>query len=243
MERLRKVAAKQDGVFSRDDARAAGCTSQALWRAEARGELVRLFDDVYRFAAAPDTWRARAYAANLGGGDLCGLSHRSARGFYGLPAASNAVTEVLCARWDRLKYDWLRVHEFTGLEATDLTVVDGVRVIVPELAVLQLAGPPWVTADQVEYAIYAARRRGWLTNASLQEYLYRRARRGRPGVRNLRAALARSLRHPRPTDSDMETMLLQTLRRHDLPEPVLQYVVRTRMASSSRVSMRRWSTG
>jgi very-short-patch-repair endonuclease len=105
-------------------------------------------------------------------------------------------------------------------------VVARLPVVVPELAVLHVAGYPWATVDHVERAIYAARRQGWLTNASLQEYLYRRARRGRPGVRKTREALARSLVHARPTASDMETKLLQVLRAHGLPEPELQFELR-----------------
>jgi hypothetical protein len=154
---------------------------------------------------------------------LAGLSHHTAAHMLQLPGGTPHHLNVLCLRWRRAQHEGLHVHEFTGLVDSDLTEVRNIPVVVPELALLQIAGYRWSSVDHVETAIYRARRQGLVTNATVQEYLYRRARRGRPGVQRLRDALARSMAHARPTESDMETKLLHTLRAHGFPEPVLQF--------------------
>ena len=225
-QRLQRFAQDHYGVFRRSDAHERGVTSQMLWRAQCSGRIVAMFEDVFRFAGAPDSWQARALAAVWAGGELCGLSHRTAAFLWGLPGGSSAVTEVVCIRHNRLERDRLVVHEFSGLIASDLTMLGDFRVVVPELAVLHLAGRAWSKVEDVERLIYAARRRRLLTNGSLQEYLYRRTRRGRPGVRKLRAALELARPHARATESEMETMLLQTLRAHGITGLELQFKLR-----------------
>ncbi len=219
-------ARQHEGLFRLREAELAGWDDSVRKRLIERGRIERVHDGVLRFRGAPDTWRSRALAAAWAGGDLCGVSHRSANKLYGLPGGAQRPIEIICRRWGRAHHKGLRVHEFSGLLESDLTVVARLPVVVPELAVLHIAGHRWATVDHVERAIYAARRQGWLTNSSLQEYLYRRARKGRPGVRKLREALGRSLMHARPTASETETMLLQTLRAHGLPEPELQFELR-----------------
>ncbi len=216
------------GLIRLADAERAGWTHDVRRRLIERGVIERLYDEVFRVSGAPDSWRSRALAAAWAGGELSGLSHRSAAKLYGLAGASRDPIEILCPRWERAQHAGLHVHEFTGLQPSDFTVVAGLPVVVGELAVLHVAGRRRVTIDDVERAIYAVRRKRIVTNSSLEAYLYRRARRGRPGVRKLRAALERSREHARPTESEMETLLLHTLRRHGFPEPTLQFEIRDR---------------
>lgn len=223
---LYEFAASHDGAFRTADAAERGCSAQRLWRALERGEIIAAFEGIYRLAGAPKTWRTEARCAGWAANAPSGLSHRSAAYLLGLPGGSSSVLELLCVRWQRARAAGLVVHEFSGLQPADVTTIDGLPCVVPELALLQIAGRRWATVEHVERAIYAARRRRLLSDTSLQEYLYRRARRGRPGVRKLRAALAITQLHQRPTESEMETLLLQTLRCHGLPEPVLQFEVR-----------------
>lgn len=219
-------ARKHDGVFDSAEATALGVDRFNAARLFASGHLEEMFEGVFRVAGAPDSWRSRARAAVLAGGNPCGLTHRSARHVWVIPGGARAPIAVACHRWDRTHYAGLEVHEMTGLDDTDLTEHHGLTVVVAPLALLQIAGERWTTVDDVERAVYAARRRGHVSNASVQEYLYRRARRGRPGVRKLRAAIERAAQHARPTDSEMETELLQAMRRQGLPELVLQFVLR-----------------
>jgi hypothetical protein len=219
-------AAAHHGIFRLTEVKLANWTRSQLQVRLHDGRLERMHDEVFRFRAAPLTWEARALGAVWSSGDLAGLSHASANHLYDLPGATQARVEILSRRWERAQQKNLRVHEFTDLEESDLTVVRNIPVVVPELALLQIAGHHWSTVDHVETALYRARRQGLVTNASVQEYLYRRARRGRPGVRRLREALAQSSAHSSPTDSDPETNLLQTLRANGFPEPTLQFVLR-----------------
>lgn len=222
---LHAFARDNDGLFTLEEAERAGMKHDIRRRFVKAGVIERIHYGVYRFVAAPDSWRSRALAATTAGGDVCGLSHGSAWKVHGLPRASRAI-EIITPRWDRAQHGGLVVHEFSGLLASDLTVESRLPVVVCELAVLQLAGQRDVGVNVVERAIYAARRTGRATNGSLAEYLYRRARRGRPGVRKMRAALERSFAHGRPTDSETETSVLHALRSNGFPEPTLQYVLR-----------------
>jgi hypothetical protein len=215
-------AANHDGVFRLADAHRAGFSDDRISRLVQSRQLDVVHDNIYRFRAARHDWRARGRAAVWAGGDLCGLSHRSAARIYNLPLWRTEDVEILCRRWARTQHAGLRVHEFSGLVPSDLAIVDGLSVVVAELAVLQIAGYPWAKVDFVEQVIYAARRQRHITNASLEAYLWGRARKGRPGVRKTRAALELSRLHAAPTESEMETLLLHTLRRFGFPEPALQ---------------------
>jgi very-short-patch-repair endonuclease len=74
--------------------------------------------------------------------------------------------------------------------------------------------------------LHAARRNRLVTFQSMHGVFDRLARRGRPGIRAVRAVLDRWSPESKPTESEMETSVLFLLRRHGLPEPVVQHVVR-----------------
>lgn len=227
MQALHEFAVKHDGVFRASDAKQCGVDRFALARLVASQHVVLLYEGVFRFAGAPDSWRSRARAAVWAGGETCALTHRGARKLWGVPGGARAPIAVIGERWDRTQHADLEVHEMTGLDTEqDFTEEHGLTVVVADLAILQIAGEEWTNVEHVERAIYAARRRGHVTNASLQEYLYRRARRGRPGVCKLRDAIELSALHARPTDSEMETTLVQALRGRGIPELVFQFVLR-----------------
>jgi hypothetical protein len=120
---------------------------------------------------------------------------------------------------------WRVVHEQRRLPDCDLTEVDGIPIVTPELLVLQLAW--WKPhPNYVEAVVHALRRKRLISYASTHATFVRHARRGFRGIKATRIALERWNPANAASASEMETLLFQMFRAHDLPEPVLQFEVR-----------------
>lgn len=77
-EAVARLAARQQGCFSRAQVLAAGMTDRMILRRIAAGRWVSVAAGVYRLAGVPVTWRQRALAACLVAGPGAVVSHRSA---------------------------------------------------------------------------------------------------------------------------------------------------------------------
>lgn len=221
---LAAAAAKQHGVFSKQDACASGLTRQEInERVRRRWSLI--YDGVYRMPGAPVTWRGELLAATLAAGTGSAISHRAGGGMYLLPGGSEDLVELSCLRWRRTRKSGPVVHERRRLDERDITTIDGIPVTTPERTILDLASC-FPNERYLEYVVQAARRKRLITYESMRATFERHARRGLKGVRALRVTLDRWDPIARPTESDMETMLLNAVRQHGLPEPTLQYEVR-----------------
>jgi very-short-patch-repair endonuclease len=223
--RLAEIAAVQHAVFTRADAVSAGLGRDQIdhrvahmWHA--------LHDGVYRMPGAPPTWKGSLLAAVRAASPPAAISHRSAGALYELPGGRRDLVELTCARWRRTKCVGLIVHERVRAYTRDITEVDGIPVVRPELVVLELAGlRPF--PDYVERVVQAARRNRLITHASMLEMFSRHARRGVRGVQVLRAVLEEWDPAQRPTESEMETELFQLLIARGF-RPVPQYEIRDR---------------
>jgi hypothetical protein len=216
-------ASQQDGVFTYAQALEAGLTvRQADWRALHLWERVHV--GVFRIRGAPPTWTGDLRAASFAATPPCAVSHRAAAQMYDVPGGRNLV-EITCRRWKRARRPGLVVHESTRLETVDITTIDAIPVVCPELMILELASL-WPSVNFIERVIHAARRKRLITFQSTHETFDRLERRGLRGVGAVRIALDRWDPTAEPTESDMETLLLQILRDHGLPEPVTQFIVR-----------------
>jgi hypothetical protein len=239
---LAACTARQHGVFTLDDARAAGLSEAQISRREAC-EWQRIHERVFRAAAAPMTWHgdllAACYAAEA---KPAAVSHWALAGLHGLPMGRIGVVEILCRRWKRTRKSGLIVHESTRLDEIDVIEFDGIPVTTPERMVLDLAGQrPYV--DFVERVLQAARRKRLITYESTLATFSRLRRRGLPGVGAMAEAMERWNPDSRPTHSDMEVRVLQILRDHGLPEPTTQFEVRDRygnLVATTDLGLGRW---
>jgi very-short-patch-repair endonuclease len=220
---LADIAARQDGIFTIDDARRAGLGPEQIQRKAGRSWFL-VHECVYRAAGAPRTWRSALRAAVLAAGDGAAISHRSAAALYELPGGRRDLIEITCIRWKRTTRPGLVVHESTRLDPRDIQLLDGLPVTRPERVILDLASR-FPAANYLELIVQAARRKRLVTYESTRETFDRNARRGLKGVRALRETLERWDPESRATESEMETLLLQALRENGLPEPVVQYVI------------------
>jgi very-short-patch-repair endonuclease len=179
---------------------------------------------VYRIAGSPDTWRGRLLAACWATTGLVAASHRSAGALFDLPGGSRDFLEITCLRWKRGFVAGLVVHETKLLEPDDVTMLDGIPATTVEQTLLGLAAvlPPPV----IEIAVDRALHRKLTTRASLDDFVQRKGARGRNGVGVLRELLRTNDPLAGVPESAMETKLKQLLRRHGLPTPAFQYVIR-----------------
>src|SRR3954471_1226981 len=206
---LAAIAAQQHSVFTRRDAVKAGLKRGQIERRVATSWQC-LYEGVYRIPGVPPTWHSGLLAACRAASAPAAISHRAGGALYELPGGSRELIELTCARWRRAQSPGLVVHEQTRIDERDITEVDGIPVMRPELVVLELAGlRPFPT--YVEAVIQAARRRRLITFTSTREVFDRHARRGVRGVQVMRAVLDSWDPDRQPTESEMETLLVQTL--------------------------------
>ncbi|MGQ0826739.1 MAG: hypothetical protein ACT4OX_17230 [Actinomycetota bacterium] len=220
---LARAAEVTDGYINIDMARAAG-----LSRTQIRHRCAEIWnpvhEGVYRLPGVPKSWTGELRAACWAAGDGAAVSHRSAAAAYEVPGRRTDVIEITCRRWDRARHPGLVVHEQRRFPDRDITELDGIPIVTPELLLLQLAW--WKpSVNYVEAVIHALRRKRLISYESSHATFIRHARRGLKGVAAVRTALERWDPSQRATESEKETLLLQILRRHGVPEPVVQFEV------------------
>jgi hypothetical protein len=221
---LARLAETNHGVFSAAEARACGLTSaQCAYRVR-NGYWIAIHDCVYRLAGAALSSRGALAAACLASGPDSVVSHRSAALLWDLPGARDDIVEITGVRGSRSRHSGLLVHESKMLRSDDRTVRDRVPTTTAARTLVDLGAV--CSPAVVEMALDRALRRELTSLGELRDLLDAVGKRGRAGVGTLRALV--DGRDPRsaPTESEMETLLRRVLRRHGLPEPVPQYVIR-----------------
>jgi len=190
----------------------------------ASGFLVRTRYGAYRVAGAPPSWRGELLAACWAGGTRAVASQRSSMAVRGLPGGDERIQEIMCPRWRRARHSTLIVHESLVLPDQDITVVDGIPVTTIERTLVDLGAV--CTRNVVERALEAALREELTTLDDVRNTMMRLAQRGRRGVGILRSILDEYDADRKLTESDREKMMLQAFRKHGLPDPLPQYVIR-----------------
>ena len=222
--RAAQLAEQHHGVIAVHHLDSLGIDERERKRMLESGELLRERYGAYRVVGAPTSWKGDVLAACWAGGTRALASHRSAAALRDLSGGVNRIQEVLCPRWRRARHNTLIVHESKRIDPVDMTIVDGIPVTTVERTILDLGAvcSPLI----VERAIEDALRRELTTFEALSATVARLGRQGRNGAGVLRAILDEYAEDLRLTDSVREKMMLQIFRRHGLPKPVPQYVVR-----------------
>jgi hypothetical protein len=188
--RLAAVARRQHGIVTAGDVARSGISRGSLHRLVVGGYLTPRFPGVYAINGAPDSREARWYAAQVCGGPVAAISHRTAATVHALEhgLAVDAV-HLLVPRSRPTVPPGLRLHEAPDLSSDELTRIGVLRVTSPARTLCDLAGElrsapdaghrlRAVTADVV--------RRGLADPARIREVLERRGRfPGRAGLRRV----------------------------------------------------------
>jgi hypothetical protein len=218
------LAARYHGVFTDLHAKASGLTRDQRDTRVRVGRWEVLHPGIYRIAGAPHSWRARLLAACWAAHGLAAASHRSAAVLWDLPGGTTDHLEITSHRSDRAFVRDLVVHETKLLRLEDLDLIHGIPVTTIEQTLLGLAAVAGGTV--AEMALDRALSRKLTTRARLDEFVLAKGARGRNGIGVLRELVSALDPLNGIPESVMETRMKQLFRRHGLPTPVFQHVVR-----------------
>ncbi len=229
-----RLALRQHGLVTRQQARSLGATPDAIDGQLARGGWTAARRGVYVVGAAPSTWEQKAMAACLAGGaDVVGSARTAAR-IWGFVDRSGRL-EVLVGGRRRVRLERVTVHRTLLLPAIDRAVVRGIPVtsVARTLVDASQHQHPEVVGQWIDQAM----RDHGLQILELDSCLARLAGPGRRNVESLRAALKKRPVGYDPGESSLEARVLRILAAVGLPPPVLQHPVRRSDGRMARIDV------
>lgn len=186
---MRRLAADQHGVVSREQCRRLGASTDAMRSRVHTGDWRAVSPSVLRVAGAPVTDRSRVMAGVLDAGCRAVASHRTAAWLWGLPGFPFDRVEVTRLRGrGRRRSNLATIHEPRALTEEHCTMVDGIPVTTLARTVFDLAGV--LHPARTERALDNALARSPALLPVLHRLLPELAQRGRPGISVMRALLA-----------------------------------------------------
>lgn len=220
-ERIAALAARQHGVVSRDQLRAAGLGRGAIDHRRRTGRLHDLHRGVYNVGHPAVSREGRWIAAVLAYGDRAALSHTSALALWELRPSSATRIDVIVRTGNGLaRRDGIRVHCCAAMAVDEITrhrsiaVTTVARSLLDGAAALSLAG--------ISRAVERADGLGLFDLAKLQRLLARH--RTHPGAGPLAAALE-LYRDDEPTRSELEAMFVALCHELGLPRPLVNHAI------------------
>jgi very-short-patch-repair endonuclease len=212
------VAERQHGLITTAQLIRLGVSDHQLQRLLGRGILVRCSSRVHRLGGSPPTAAQQLLASVLAAGPRAALSHSTALAHWGVRGFIVDPVHVTRHRdeGDRSVRDTV-VHEVRDLPASEIRVLDGIPVVSPALALLQLAGMRGVHPGRVARAVDAAWSDRLVSFRSLDALLARMSQRGRAGLRLLRELVQERGPDHVPPASNLEARVAKLLVDAGLP--------------------------
>lgn len=219
--RLARIAIRQHGVFSREQACAAGVARRTLYYWIASGRWDEVHPGVYKVGGAPSSWHQSLMATILAWGPSTAASHRAAAALRSIAGFEPGIIELVVPRVRRRQVPGI-VHRPRDVLPSDLTRVGAIPVTTVTRTLIDLASI--VEREILEEAIDDVLRRR-LTTASRVRARAAKARTSK-GLGVLRSLLDE--RDPRISvpQSVFETRLFRLLRMSRLDIPVTQFEIR-----------------
>ncbi len=218
LERLSRVARRQFGVVTTQQAQAAGLSHDALATLVRSRVLVRRFRGVYAFLGTPDSREARWLAAQFAIGRRAILSHGTAAAIHGLDhGAAHDAVHVIVSRRSRESRPGIVVHESPSLQVASVHRYGVLRVTSVPRTLCDLAGDI-EDPERMRRLVAAAVRSGDVDIDQLREEIGRR--RTFPGRTLLRHAVA-------------ELSPLEPMAREELESLFLRITTRAGMAPTA----------
>ncbi len=215
---IARLAARQDGVVSRQQLLGAGLTNEAITCRMRAETLVSVHRGVYAVGYRRIGRRGLWHAALLACGPEGAISHRDAGAEWKMTGPTRGPVSVTVpggsGRNNRRGIDLHRAPLLPG----DVFQRDGLRVTSPSRTLLDLAG--LLTPRELERALDEAHFLGRVSAATLTETLD--TNRGRRGAAALRQALATHDLGSTRTETGLEERFLAIVRAANLPTPRCQ---------------------
>lgn len=226
---VEKIARRQGGLVTRQQAIDAGITPRTISGRLGRGAWLRLYPSVYLISPSGVSHHQEMRGALLWAGDDAVLSHRSAATLLQLPGGDGTSIDVTAPRRLRSLGTTVNFHYSPRIGDWDSTVTEDLRHcnVIRTLADLCEVVP----ASTLEDALDEALRRRLTTLPALRLALAAPDVANRPGTSHLRSLVAAS----DVTESPLERMLLKVLRYSDLPPVHRQYELKGRGRKIARL--------
>ena len=220
---LGAIAAKQHGVFSLAQARAAGIHQSTLDKRVARGALTRVQRAVFAFPGAAATWQREASALVLSVPRLAAASHKTAAFIWGLSSIEPETAEIVTVRHQRIQRRNPQIHESIDLEPRDVVISDGIPTTTPVRTVVDVGAT--ASSRYVEHCLDTGLRIGLFRLGDVAGFIRRVAKSGRNGIGTIRPLVDERAKWDTITESALEDMFLRLVVNSELPNPVSQYRV------------------
>lgn len=217
------LARRQHAVFTRAQALACGLHPRTWTSRLASGRYLAMFPGVVRDATAPDTWEARAMAAQFAVGGEAALARGSAGRLLDLdvPPAARSGLHLLVRDRTFPAHPDLAVHRTRRLADEDVTRIGPLRATTPTRTVVDLAGV--VGPIALRRTLADAVRRDLTTATALRATAERLGRvRGKRLLLDLVDELSPL---DRDCDSALETAFLHLMRRAGRPPTAMNHPV------------------
>jgi hypothetical protein len=226
-EALRLFAA-QFGVATVRQLVEVGVPDRTIDRAKQRGVIAGVLPGVVELADFPPSFRQRAMAAQLFGGDGSFLAGSTAARLYGIRGMPQHLIELVTITRRRGELpNWLERSYSRWIDCEDVVVRDdGLRIAAPPLMLLGLASR--LDDLRFERAAEDAWHLRLVTPPQAVEYLQHVAAPGRRGVARMRRWLDRVADRARPAQSRLEVAVANAAVAAGLPAPVRQHPVTLR---------------
>jgi len=231
---ITKIAARQHGVVSRQQAIQAGLSRFAISRRLAAGQLKVVFPGVFAISGVPDSPLQRFMAACLWAGDGAVASHRAAASLWEIEGFASAPVEISIAGRRTQPPKGVTCHQVASLQPGDVTRRQGIPVTTPPRTLLDLGAV--AGKRRVERAMHQLLRRGLASVEKLERTVSEAGGKGHRGVGVLRGILKAGVPPGAeikacgpsyvPPESELEAAVFNMFRGSGLPMPVPQYRIR-----------------
>ena len=220
---LSGLAARQYGLITRDQAVAAGASTDSIDRLCRRGAWVRSAPSVYRVASSGRSWKQDVMVAALSVSEEAVASHHTAARLWQLDDFDPYPIHVATTRPRWRKRDGVVVHRLTDLASPYVTAALPIPMTTPARTILDLAAcvPAW----RVERVLDAALRRGLTSVEAVEEIVSDLARQGKRGVKVIRELVKARAAWSETTESELEDAFQRLVLRSGLPRPSPQFQV------------------
>jgi very-short-patch-repair endonuclease len=186
--RLLDLAEAQEGVVTRAMARTCGLTVSGVKHLVRSGALERAGPRVLRRTGSPPTTKQRLLIAVLDAGPGAYLSHGAAASWWGLPGFDLRALDVTRPRGiTSSRPTFARLHQVIDLREDHATVLEGVPVVRPERAFIEICAT--TQPERAARMLDNAWSRRLLSGASARRVVDDLAASGRNGIRVARELL------------------------------------------------------
>lgn len=140
MKAIQKVAERQHGLITREQALAHGMNSNQVGARLRRGTWERVARNVYRIPGSVPTWEQRMLAAVWAAGEGAAACRQSAATLWRIPGFAPGPVEVVQPRGPSARYAASGMHASRFLPTHQVRFVRAIPTTSPERTILDLCG-------------------------------------------------------------------------------------------------------